>query len=46
AGRPGGGGRGVRGMAERAAVLGGELSAGRVDERWEVVVRVPWGSGR
>ncbi|RSD17235.1 sensor histidine kinase [Amycolatopsis eburnea] len=41
-----GGGRGVRGMAERAAVLGGELSAGRVDERWEVVVRVPWGSGR
>ncbi len=41
-----GGGRGLRGMAERAAVLGGELSAGRVDERWEVVVRVPWGSGR
>ncbi|SFW77598.1 sensor histidine kinase [Amycolatopsis australiensis] len=41
-----GGGRGLRGMTERVAVLGGELSAGRVDERWEVVVRVPWGSGR
>ncbi|WIX97941.1 histidine kinase [Amycolatopsis mongoliensis] len=40
------GGRGLRGMTERAGVLGGELSAGRVDERWEVVVRVPWGSGR
>ncbi|SEF37675.1 Histidine kinase [Amycolatopsis pretoriensis] len=38
------GGRGVRGMAERVAVLGGELSAGRVNERWEVEVRVPWGS--
>ncbi|HEY3483151.1 MAG TPA: sensor histidine kinase, partial [Streptomyces sp.] len=41
-----GGGRGLRGMTERVAVLGGELSAGAVDERWEVVVRVPWGSGR
>jgi signal transduction histidine kinase len=41
-----GGGRGLRGVTERVAVLGGELSAGRVDERWEVVVRVPWGSGR
>ncbi|OXM62174.1 sensor histidine kinase [Amycolatopsis vastitatis] len=41
-----GGGRGLRGMTERVAVLGGELTAGRVDERWEVVVRVPWGSGR
>ena len=40
------GGRGLRGMTERASALGGELSAGRVDERWEVVVRVPWGSGR
>ncbi|MEV4142681.1 histidine kinase [Amycolatopsis sp. NPDC049691] len=39
-----GGGRGLRGMTERVAVLGGELSAGRVDERWEVEVRVPWGS--
>ncbi|HET6705670.1 sensor histidine kinase, partial [Amycolatopsis sp.] len=41
-----GGGRGLRGMAERVAVLGGELSAGPEDERWVVVVRVPWGSGR
>jgi signal transduction histidine kinase len=40
------GGRGVRGMAERAAMLGGELSAGPVGERWEVTVRVPWGSAR
>ena len=39
-----GGGRGLRGMTERVALLGGELSAGRVDERWEVEVRVPWGS--
>ncbi|WP_410669347.1 sensor histidine kinase [Amycolatopsis sp. cmx-4-68] len=41
-----GGGRGVRGMTERVTALGGELSAGRVAERWEVVVRVPWGSRR
>lgn len=41
-----GGGRGLRGMTERVAVLGGEVSAGPVDGRWEVVVRVPWGSGR
>lgn len=41
-----GGGRGLRGMAERVAVLGGELSAGPGDGVWEVVVRVPWGSGR
>ncbi|MEU0534629.1 sensor histidine kinase [Amycolatopsis tolypomycina] len=44
--RRAGGGRGVRGMAERVAVLGGELSVGSVDERWEVVVRVPWGGAR
>ncbi|WP_328458327.1 sensor histidine kinase [Amycolatopsis sp. NBC_00438] len=45
-GTPRAGRRGLRGMAERAAVLGGELTAGRAGERWEVVVRVPWGSGR
>ncbi|WP_410591931.1 sensor histidine kinase [Amycolatopsis sp. lyj-23] len=44
--RRSGGGRGVRGMAERVAVLGGEFSAGPVGGRWEVVVRVPWGSRR
>jgi signal transduction histidine kinase len=44
--RRAGGGRGLRGMAERVAVLGGELSAGPVDGQWEVVVRVPWGNGR
>ncbi|WP_033292730.1 sensor histidine kinase [Amycolatopsis jejuensis] len=38
------GGRGLRGMAERAELLGGKLSAGPVDETWEVVVTVPWGS--
>ncbi|GAA4525853.1 sensor histidine kinase [Amycolatopsis samaneae] len=38
-----GGGRGLRGMAERAAVLGGELSAGAGHGRWEVVMTVPWG---
>ena len=41
-----GGGRGLRGMTERAAVLGGVLTAGPVGEQWEVVVRVPWGSRR
>ncbi|KDN16992.1 sensor histidine kinase [Amycolatopsis rifamycinica] len=44
--RRSGGYRGLRGMAERVVLLGGELSAGPVDGRWEVVVRVPWGSGR
>ncbi|MEC3976634.1 sensor histidine kinase [Amycolatopsis sp. H20-H5] len=41
-----GGGRGLRGMAERVEVLGGTLSAGLADERWEVVVTVPWGKRR
>ncbi|WP_410617010.1 sensor histidine kinase [Amycolatopsis sp. lyj-109] len=48
--RRSGGGRGLRGMAERVSVLGGELSAGPVGGpvggHWEVVVRVPWGTGR
>lgn len=41
-----GGGRGLRGMAERVEVLRGELSAGRNEDRWEVLVRLPWGTGR
>ncbi|MCU1681821.1 MAG: sensor histidine kinase [Amycolatopsis sp.] len=41
-----GGGRGLRGMAERVEVLRGELSAGRNEDRWEVLVRLPWGSAR
>ncbi|WP_020658186.1 sensor histidine kinase [Amycolatopsis benzoatilytica] len=38
------GGRGLRGMAERAELVGGKLSAGPVGENWEVVVTVPWGN--
>lgn len=39
-----GGGRGLRGMAERAELLGGTFCAGPVGVRWEVVVTVRWGS--
>lgn len=44
-GAPGrsGGGRGVRGMAERAELLRGELTAGLTGEVWTVAVRLPWG---
>ncbi len=41
------GGRGLTGLAERAALLGGELDAGAVgtmagdDQRWRVAVRLP-----
>ncbi|MET7998002.1 histidine kinase [Amycolatopsis sp. NPDC005232] len=38
------GGRGLRGMAERAELLGGKLAAGPAGDRWEVVVTVPWGN--
>ncbi|WP_409181766.1 sensor histidine kinase [Amycolatopsis sp. VS8301801F10] len=38
------GGRGLRGMAERAELVGGKLSAGPAGENWEVVVTVPWGN--
>ncbi|WP_181777486.1 sensor histidine kinase [Amycolatopsis pittospori] len=41
-----GGGRGLRGMAERVDVLGGTITAGRADGRWEVEVAVPWGKRR
>ncbi|MEU4668313.1 histidine kinase [Amycolatopsis sp. NPDC023774] len=38
------GGRGLRGMAERAQLLGGKRAAGPAGDRWEVVVTVPWGN--
>jgi signal transduction histidine kinase len=38
---PGGSGSGVRGLQERAALLGGTASAGVVDGRWRVTVRLP-----
>lgn len=38
--RPGGG-RGLAGMRERVALLGGEMSAGREDGRWRITVRLP-----
>ncbi|WP_410654939.1 sensor histidine kinase [Amycolatopsis sp. lyj-112] len=41
-----GGGRGLRGMAERVDVLGGTITAGRAGEQWEVEVAVPWGKRR
>ncbi|WP_037321008.1 sensor histidine kinase [Amycolatopsis orientalis] len=41
-----GGGRGLRGMAERVDVLGGTITAGRADGLWKVEVAVPWGNRR
>jgi signal transduction histidine kinase len=41
-----GGGYGVRGMRERAELLGGSLSAGRVDGGWRVELRLPAPAGR
>jgi signal transduction histidine kinase len=41
-----GGGRGLRGMAERVDVLGGTFTAGRAGELWEVEVAVSWGMRR
>jgi signal transduction histidine kinase len=34
-------GSGVRGLHERAAVLGGTAQAGPVDDGWRVAVRLP-----
>jgi signal transduction histidine kinase len=34
-------GRGLRGIRERAAVLGGEMSAAAEDDRWRLRVRLP-----
>jgi signal transduction histidine kinase len=36
------GGNGVRGMAERAALLGGTVVAGNGDGTWKVDARIPW----
>lgn len=38
---PGGAGSGVRGLQERAALLGGSATAGAVDDRWAITVRLP-----
>ncbi len=40
-----GGGYGLRGMRERAALLGGTLSAGGVDGGWRVELRLPAPAG-
>jgi signal transduction histidine kinase len=39
-------GRGLAGMRERVALLGGQLSAGRDDGKWRVVVQLPFGGRR
>ncbi|HEU0316428.1 MAG TPA: sensor histidine kinase, partial [Solirubrobacteraceae bacterium] len=39
------GGHGLVGMHERAALLGGELSAQRADRAYRVEVAIPYGSG-
>jgi signal transduction histidine kinase len=36
------GGNGVRGMAERAALLGGTVVAGNGDGTWKVDAHIPW----
>jgi signal transduction histidine kinase len=40
-----GGGYGLKGMRERAELLGGTLTAGRVDAGWRVELRLPASSG-
>jgi signal transduction histidine kinase len=41
-----GGGRGLAGMHERVALLGGQMTAGRHDSEWRVSVRLPLGGRR
>jgi signal transduction histidine kinase len=41
-----GGGRGLAGMHERVALLGGQMTAGRQDSEWRVTVRLPLGGRR
>lgn len=38
---PTGGGYGIAGMRERAALIGGQVSAGPVEDGWQVEVRLP-----
>ncbi|MGW0467231.1 sensor histidine kinase [Streptomyces sp. NPDC003027] len=40
------GGRGLRGIAERARLLGGTAEAGPADGVWRLAVRLPLGGGR
>ncbi|MFI8516289.1 sensor histidine kinase [Streptomyces sp. NPDC085481] len=40
------GGRGLRGIAERARLLGGTAQAGPVDGTWRLAARLPVGGGR
>ncbi len=42
---PRGAGSGIRGLRERATLLGGSASAGAVDDRWAVTVRLPLAAG-
>ncbi|ASO19356.1 signal transduction histidine kinase [Actinoalloteichus hoggarensis] len=41
-GRGSGGGRGLRGVRERAVRLDGRVEAGPMDGRWSVTARLPW----
>ncbi|NEE01931.1 sensor histidine kinase [Phytoactinopolyspora halotolerans] len=45
-GTPRQGGRGLAGMRERVALLGGRMSAGQNDGMWKVSVRLPLGGRR
>ncbi|TQO21285.1 sensor histidine kinase [Paramicrobacterium agarici] len=40
-----GSGRGITGMQQRAAIFGGEASAGPIDDGWQVSFRIPSGEG-
>jgi glucose-6-phosphate-specific signal transduction histidine kinase len=44
-GSPAGGGRGLRGIGERVAILGGRMTAGADGTSWRVAVTLPLGPG-